>query len=92
MADDKKYKPETATSGIFTLDPEDLVNGIPGVTSLLSVKRDGKKIRNDRSFEKDYIQGNYGAIPFIGNINSLLKDKNTARAKKLWKDGKKDQN
>lgn len=26
---------------------------------------DGTKIRNDRSFEKDYINGRYGAIPYI---------------------------
>ncbi len=26
----------------------------------------GNKIRNDRSIEKDYINGRYGAIPFIG--------------------------
>lgn len=26
---------------------------------------DGTKIRNDRSFEKDYIKGRYGAIPYI---------------------------
>ena len=23
------------------------------------------KVRNDRSFEKDYIQGKYGAIPYL---------------------------
>lgn len=33
------------------------------------VDRDGKKIRNDNSFEKDYINGRYGAIPFIGGFN-----------------------
>jgi len=44
MANDKKPPAEPTTSGIFTLDPEDLKNGIPGVTTLLSVKRDGKKI------------------------------------------------
>lgn len=26
---------------------------------------DGVKVRNDRSFEKDYIQGRYGAIPYL---------------------------
>lgn len=31
-----------------------------------------KGVRNDASFEKDYIQGKYGAIPFIGNLNNLL--------------------
>jgi len=28
----------------------------------------GKTVRNDASFEKNYIQGRYGAIPFLGNI------------------------
>jgi len=39
--------------------------------SLVEYREEGKKVRNDRSYEKDYIQGRYGAIPFIGNINSL---------------------
>lgn len=26
---------------------------------------EGVKVRNDRSFEKDYIQGRYGAIPYL---------------------------
>lgn len=34
--------------------------------SLVEFKEpDGTKIRNDRSFEKDYIRGRYGAIPYI---------------------------
>ncbi len=33
---------------------------------------DGKKVRNDRSFEKDYIAGRYGAIPFIGDFSNLF--------------------
>lgn len=36
--------------------------------SLVEFKEpDGTKIRNDRSFEKDYINGRYGAIPYIKN-------------------------
>lgn len=31
-----------------------------------------KGIRNDASFEKDYFQGKYGAIPFLGNFTNLL--------------------
>ena len=31
-----------------------------------------KGIRNTASFEKDYIQGKYGAIPFLGNFNKLF--------------------
>ncbi|MDR3706633.1 MAG: ATP-binding protein [Paludibacteraceae bacterium] len=31
-----------------------------------------KGIRNDASFEKDYIQGKYGAIPFLGDFKKLL--------------------
>jgi len=29
------------------------------------------KVRNDRSFEDDYISGRYGAIPFIGGIQTI---------------------
>lgn len=36
--------------------------------SLVEFKEpNGTKIRNDRSFEKDYINGRYGAIPYIKN-------------------------
>lgn len=31
-----------------------------------------KGIRNTASFEKDYIQGKYGAIPFLGNFDKIL--------------------
>lgn len=31
-----------------------------------------KGVRNDASFEKDYIQGKYGAIPFLGDFSSLI--------------------
>jgi len=31
-----------------------------------------KGVRNNASFEKDYIQGKYGAIPFLGNFSLLL--------------------
>jgi uncharacterized protein len=30
------------------------------------------KVRNDASFENDYIQGRYGAIPFIGDLKQLF--------------------
>jgi len=42
--------------------------------SLIEYKEDDAKIRKDRSFEKDYITGRYGAIPFIGNFDKLLKN------------------
>ena len=31
-----------------------------------------KGVRNDASFEKDYIQGKYGAIPFLGDFTNLI--------------------
>lgn len=34
------------------------------------------KVRNDASFESDYIHGRYGAIPFIGNLSPLLDGSN----------------
>jgi hypothetical protein len=41
--------------------------------SLVEIKLPkGTKVRNDASFEKDYIHGRYGAIPFLGNFGKLL--------------------
>ena len=37
-------------------------------------ENDGSKIRNDRSYEKDYIEGRYGAIPFVGDFTNLITD------------------
>jgi hypothetical protein len=33
---------------------------------------DFKGVRNDASYEKDYINGKYGAIPFLGNFDKLF--------------------
>lgn len=30
------------------------------------------KVRNDASFESDYIKGRYGAIPYIGDLTHLV--------------------
>lgn len=32
------------------------------------------KVRNDASFESDYFQGKYGAIPFLGDIEHIIVD------------------
>jgi len=37
-------------------------------------EEDGSKVRKDRSFESDYIQGRYGAIPYIGDILKIVKE------------------
>ncbi len=34
------------------------------------------KVRNDASFDSDYIRGKYGAIPFVGDLRRLLGDRN----------------
>ncbi len=41
-----------------------------GATDLYSLVE--YKVRNDASFEKDYIAGKYGAIPFIKDDESLF--------------------
>lgn len=41
-----------------------------GATHLTSL--DEFKVRSDASFEKDYIAGRYGAIPFLGNVRRLF--------------------
>ena len=43
--------------------------------SLVEYKGDGGiSVRKDRKFEKDYIQGKYGAIPVIGNVSNTIKE------------------
>jgi len=34
----------------------------------------GTKVRKDEAFEKNYIKGRYGAIPFIGDFEALFKE------------------
>jgi hypothetical protein len=46
--------------------------GATDMYSLVEYKEEGKTIRKDRSFEKDYIEGRYGAIPFIGNLSDIV--------------------
>ncbi len=41
-----------------------------GATDLYSLAE--YKIRNDASFENDYIKGKYGAIPYIGDLTHLI--------------------
>lgn len=36
------------------------------IYSLIDFKKDGVSVRNDASYEKDYLEGLYGAIPYIG--------------------------
>lgn len=36
------------------------------------IRERGTMVRNDASFEKDYIEGRYGAIPFIGDFSGLM--------------------
>lgn len=46
--------------------------GASELYSLVEYRVDGKIVRNDASFEKDYIAGRYGAIPFLSDLSSLL--------------------
>ena len=48
--------------------------GSSDMYSLVEYKDEGKTIRKDRSFEKDYIEGRYGAIPFIGNLSNVVSE------------------
>ena len=44
--------------------------GSSDLYSLVEYNKDGK-VRKDRSFEKDYINGRYGAIPYFGDFDKL---------------------
>jgi hypothetical protein len=39
--------------------------------SLVEYKLPRGKVRNDASFENDYIRGRYGAVPFTGDFTSI---------------------
>jgi len=41
-------------------------------SDLYSLVEYKEKVRKDRSFQKDYITGRYGAIPYIGNLKNML--------------------
>ncbi len=43
-----------------------------GATDIYSLAE--YKVRNDASFESDYISGKYGAIPYLGDIQALIGD------------------
>lgn len=46
--------------------------GVSHLYSLAEFKVDDNRVRNDASFEKDYVQGRYGAVPFLGNLKSFV--------------------
>jgi AAA15 family ATPase/GTPase len=39
--------------------------------SLAEIKIDDEKVRNDASYEDDYLKGRYGAIPFLGGVKKI---------------------
>jgi AAA15 family ATPase/GTPase len=52
------------------------IYGATDLYSLVEYKtEESAKVRNDASFEKDYILGKYGAIPFIGDYSALFGEK-----------------
>ncbi|GAA2881143.1 AAA family ATPase [Enterococcus casseliflavus] len=53
------------------------------ITSLIEYKFNNAKIRNDENYSKNYMQGKYGAIPFINFSYSELFDEDSS----LEKDG-----
>lgn len=45
-----------------------------GATDLYSLAEFIPKVRNDAAFEKNYIQGRYGAIPYVGDFAVLFQE------------------
>jgi len=43
-------------------------------TSEDDLEQNQKSIRSDENFEKNYLLGKYGAVPYIGNISSLISE------------------
>lgn len=46
--------------------------GASQLYSLVEFKIDNKHVRNDASYEKDYIQGRYGAIPYLNPLHHAV--------------------
>ncbi|MBN2147988.1 MAG: AAA family ATPase [Anaerolineales bacterium] len=55
---------------IWFVDKDDF--GASHLYSLAEIRLDETKVRNDASFENDYIQGRYGAIPFLGGLRRVV--------------------
>jgi AAA15 family ATPase/GTPase len=53
---------------IYFVEKNDL--GASDLYSLVEYNKDGK-VRKDRSFEKDYLHGRYGGIPYLGDFGKL---------------------
>lgn len=60
------------SNNIFRRDQIDFVEKDKYGASHLYTLAEFKGTRNTASFEKDYIQGKYGAIPFLGNWEELF--------------------
>ena len=63
-------------AGLFRRDQiwfvEKSRQGVSDLYSLVEYRVDGKVVRNDASFEKDYVMGRYGAIPFLGDFTTVI--------------------
>jgi AAA15 family ATPase/GTPase len=49
--------------------------------ALSDIKLNDTKVRNDENYQKNYIQGKYGAIPYIGDFQNLLVKKDVPKNK-----------
>lgn len=45
------------------------INSVSTLYSLSEYKIGDKKVRNDASYNKDYLLGKYGAIPILNSFN-----------------------
>ena len=52
------------------------INSVSNLYSLAEYKLGDKKVRNDASYNKDYLSGKYGAIPIINSFDIIGEDKN----------------
>jgi len=81
----KKTNPKNAQLIFTTHDTNLLSNKIFRRDQIWFIEKDHKgashlyslaelKVRNDASFESDYIEGRYGAIPFLGDLRQIFID------------------
>lgn len=70
----------TLNKDIFRRDQiwfvEEDIDSVATLYSLAEYKVGDKKVRNDASYNKDYLSGKYGAIPILNSFDIIGENKN----------------
>ena len=66
------HDPSSMENDCFRRDQIYLIEKDQYGASSLYALLDYKKVRNDEKFSKNYLKGNYGAVPYIQNLSNIM--------------------